>query len=152
MSQSPRHPDHLANALEDLLVRHDLGQGLSDLGTLNRAWYRAAGDRWREGSWVLGLRGSELLVAVTSPAAASRLRFEAPTIAQRLRKAGWSSLKEIQVRVHPQQAQEKRSRSRRYSEEAAKGVAETAAEVSDPDLHAALQRLAGHLAPTDEKA
>lgn len=149
MSRSANHPDHLANALRDLLVRHDLGQGLEDLSALNRAWYQAAGDRWRGCSWVLGWRGTELLVGVTSPAAASRLRFEGPAIAQRLQQAGWSNLKGIRARVQPQQNPGGRPRHRRYSEGAASAVAESAAEMADPELRAALQRLAGHLAPSD---
>ncbi|MFB6259851.1 MAG: DciA family protein, partial [Thiohalorhabdaceae bacterium] len=119
---------------------------------LNRAWYQAAGARWRDCSWVLGWRGSELLVGVTGPAAASRLRFEGPAIAQRLQQAGWADLQGIRARVQPQQESANRRRHRRYSQRAANLVTASAAEVSDPELSAALQRLAGHLAPSGDGA
>ncbi|MEF8793420.1 DciA family protein [Thiohalorhabdus sp.] len=150
MTRFGNHPDHLANALRDLLVRHDLGKGVAELGELNDAWYQAAGDRWRDNSWVLGWRGAELMVGVTSPAAASRLRFEGPVIAKRIQKAGWSNLNGVRAQVQPQEVAARRHRHRHYSRQAANGVVESAAEVTDPELRAALERLAGHLAPSEE--
>lgn len=142
--RSPR-PNPIADALDELLAREGLGQGLADLSALNRAWGRAAGPQWRRVSWVLGLRGSELEVGVTSPAAATRLRFEADRLVERMRRAGWVSLKGIRARVQPQQEQTAHPRHRHYSETAADGVARQAEEVEDPELRAALLRLAGHL-------
>jgi hypothetical protein len=142
--RQPR-PDPLAEALQALLAGDGLGAGLSDLAALNRAWQEAAGPQWRSRSWVLGLRGSELEVGVASPAAASRLRFEAGSLAERMRRAGWPSVKGVRARVQPQAEQVERRRHRRYSEDAAAGVAQGAEEVADPELRAALQRLATRL-------
>jgi hypothetical protein len=145
MSTRPPRPDPLAATLDRLLRREGLGQGLADLAALNRAWRAAAGPRWHPCSWVLGWRGNELEVGVTGPAAASRLRFEGPAIAERMRRAGWGSVKGIRARVQPHTDHAERPRHRRYSEAAAAGVAEQADQVADPELRAALQRLAGHL-------
>lgn len=151
MSRHPKRPDPLSDALADLLKSGGLGQGLSDLANLNRAWSQAAGAHWRGISWVLGLRGAELEVGVTSPAAASRLRFEAGAIAGRLRQAGWSSVKGIKPRVQPQTERHQATRHRRYSEQAASAVADSADEVADPELRTALQRLASRLARPPEE-
>ncbi|HKJ72349.1 MAG TPA: DUF721 domain-containing protein [Gammaproteobacteria bacterium] len=145
MSRSPNRPGPLADALEELLNRQGLDSGLADLAALGRAWRQAAGPRWAGCSRVLGWRGEELVVAVTGPAAASRLRFEADAIGERLRHAGWASVKGIRARVQPHQERAAQPRHRRYSRQAADAAARGAQEVTDPDLRAALQRLAGHL-------
>ena len=150
MSTRPPRPHPLAASLDSLLRREGLGQGLADLAALSRAWAAAAGLGWQRASWVLGWHGAELEVGVTGPAAASRLRFEGPAIAERMRRAGWESVKGIRPRVQPQAEQAEGGRHRRYSAEAANGVAHQAEDVADPELRAALQRLARHLGQPPE--
>jgi len=151
MSHRIPRPNPIADALDELLARQGLGQGMADLTALNRAWGKVAGPQWRNSSWVLGLRGSELEVGVTTPAAATRLRFEADRLAEGMRRAGWRSVKGIRARVQPQREQTSSTRHRRYSEAAAAGVTEQAGEVEDPELRSALFRLASHLGRPPEE-
>lgn len=139
-------PSSLDHALQDLLARQGLDEGLNRLAALNRAWLQAAGPSWQGHSWVLGWREEDLEVAVTSPAAATRLRFEAEAIRQRLHHQGWQGIQRIRARVQPGLATEEASRGRRYSPEAAASVAEAASDISDEGLRSALEDLARNLA------
>lgn len=143
-------PSSLNQALQDLLARQGLEGGLNRLAALNRAWRQAAGPSWQGHSWVLGWRDEDLEVAVTSPAAATRLRFEAEAIRQRLHHEGWQGIQRIRARVQPGLAGEEACRGRRYSPEAAAAVAEAASEIPDQGLRSALEDLARHLAGSPE--
>lgn len=147
---SRTRPSALAEVLRELLVRSGLGSGVADLTALNRAWLRAAGPEWR-GTWVIGLRDGQLQVAVASPAAATRLRFESTRIRETLRDLGWKEVQGIQAKVRPEAGEGKRpDRGRRYSDRAASAVQKGAAGVSDPDLRRALQRLGERLSRRPE--
>lgn len=150
MSQRPPRPDPVADALEQVLSRRGLGPGMEELAALNRAWQQAAGAQWRGRAWVLGWHGAELVVGVLGPGEASRLRFDGPAIAERMRSAGWESVKGIRARVQPQEERATRTRHRHYSPEAAAEVASRAEEVDDPALRAALRSLAGRLGEPPE--
>lgn len=142
---SRTRPSALTEVLRELLVRSGLGSGVEDLTALNRAWLRAAGPEWR-GSWVIGLRDGELQVAVASPAAATRLRFESARIRKALRDQGWREIQAVRAKVRPEAGEVARAdRGRQYSERAASAVQEGAGEVSDPELRSALQRLGRRL-------
>jgi len=143
-------PSSLDHALQDLLTRQGLDEGLNRLAALNRAWLQAAGPSWKGLSWVLGWRDEDLEVAVTSPAAATRLRFEAEAIRQRLHRQGWQGIQRIRARVQPGLATDDPSRGRRYSPEAAAAVAEAAGEIPDDGLRSALENLARHLADSPQ--
>lgn len=138
-------PTPLSSSIQQLIDRQGLGEGLESLAELNRLWHRAAGQAWRQCSWVHAWQEGVLEVGVSNPGAATRLRFEAPELRARLQRAGLTQLREIIARVQPQDGAGRARRHRRYSPAAAEGVAREASEVGDPELRAALDRLATHL-------
>lgn len=89
------------------------------------------------------LQRRRLVLHVDTPAWASRLRYQAPTLARSLRP-DVPGLEDIQVRIQPAQARrrEQNARSIRLSAQAARHLRDTAAGLQDPALSAALQRLA----------
>lgn len=140
MSKKPR-------PLGDTLQRTLRGQGLAgrleQLRGLQHYW-RTAAPEWAACSQLTGLRDGVASVVLASPAAATRLRFEAPRLAARLREAGLEEVREIRPRVAtPPAAPPKRGRH--YSPEAAARLAAGAEEVDDPELRAALLGLAERL-------
>jgi hypothetical protein len=145
MKRGYPRPIPLGNSIQQLITRQGLGEGLESLAELNRLWHRIAGPEWRQCSWVHGWRDGVLVVGVSSPGTATRLRFEAPELRARLQRAGLTQLQEITARVQPEDGLHRPRRHRRYSPSAAQRVAREAEEVTDPELRAALTRLATHL-------
>ncbi len=98
---------------------------------------------------VANLRAGTLVLAADSPAWAARLRFHAPRLLRRLRARG---LKAQRVRVLIQAPIPARRETpvpppRRLSAEAARLIHQQAEAIADPDLAAALRRLARRRGP-----
>lgn len=90
-----------------------------------------------------GIADGCLLLFATTPAWASRLRFEAPRLQKLLARKGLASIRSVQVRIVP--AAEARSlppRQMRMSRDTARLLEQTARAVQDPRLAQALARLA----------
>jgi hypothetical protein len=145
MARHITRPVRLRSALDQLLTTQGWRRGVDSITTLNQLWGQVAGEGWRQCSWVHRWQDGVLEIGVTNPGAATRLRFESAALCSRLQQAGLEGLQTIVARVQPQPASEREPRHRRYSATAAQRVAEEASEVADPDLRAALNRLAGHL-------
>jgi hypothetical protein len=133
-------PRPLGDTLQRTLRGHGLAGRLEQLRGLQRHWAKAAPE-WAEQSQLIGLRDGIATVVLTSPAAATRLRFEATRLAARLREAGLEEVREIRPRVSAPPS-ERPARSRSYSPEAADRLAAEAERITDPELRAALRRLA----------
>lgn len=140
MSQTPRP---VGDFLQQTLRGHGLAGRLEQLRGLQRYWARAA-PNWAGQSQLIGLHDGLATVVLASPAAATRLRFEAPRLAARLREAGLAEVRGLRVRIHTPPAQ-RPARSRSYSPDAAARVAAEAEAVTDPELRNALLRLAHRL-------
>ncbi|MBE9516516.1 MAG: DUF721 domain-containing protein [Proteobacteria bacterium] len=119
------------------------------------AWQHAAGDLAGRAEPISYSEGV-LVLRVSSPGWASRLRYQLRPLIERLRsEADFSALTDIEVRVRPQadpdveQAQQQiREERTRYERKATRmsdhtaDVIQTAADaIDDPDLKQALQRL-----------
>ncbi|SCY00853.1 DciA family protein [Thiohalorhabdus denitrificans] len=138
-------PDSVAGTIRALLRKQGMTEEFERLAAVTRIWDGVAGPNWREHAWVEGWDGTVLTIGVANPGNATRLRFEADELAGRLRAQGLAGLQELRPVVRPVGQRTPPPRHRRYSPEAAARVADSAAEVADPDLRAALLRLADHL-------
>ncbi len=145
MKNHPTGPTLLGDVLPRLLEAQGVGHEVATLAELDRLWVRAAGEPWAHQSWVITWREDRLEIGVPTPSLASRLRFEEAGLRSRLRAAGLPRLREIRVRVQPLADRRERRRHRRYSAEAGARMTAAAGEVPDPELRAALQRLARRL-------
>ncbi len=90
------------------------------------------------------IRGGILSLAAESPAWASRLRFHAPQILRDLRQNAHLQVNKVHVLVSPTRASVERPRRRRadLSHKSASLLHDTALNINDPQLRAALFRIA----------
>lgn len=132
------------------------GQGMAPLQHLMQHGKRLArlnmlildilGNEDAAGCRVANLRGTTLVLAVTSPAWASRLRYQIPRLLQQFQSdSRLPAITDIQIRVMPEQLGPKPRPPRRatMSASAAHCIEQCAEHISDAKLSAALKRLAG---------
>ena len=97
---------------------------------------------------LVNLQGHRLVLAVPSPAWASRLRYQIPSLLACLQKQpGMQQLSEIQLRVIPAAEPSGKSgpvRSVSLSAQSASMIADCAKHIDDPGLSQAMLRLARH--------
>lgn len=93
---------------------------------------------------VANVRNHTLVLLADSPAWAARLRFHAPTILRKLELDHKLSLRRVQIRVDPEAVRAPRRRVRRTGLSTHSGhlLRQAAQAVEDPQLKAALERLA----------
>lgn len=144
-------PAPLGSLLGQVLQERGLGHDVAALAELNRLWSQAAGAPWPRHSWVIAWREGRLEIGTLSPALVTRLRFEEPNLRARLLEAGLTGLQEIRARVLPGEERKTGRRHRRYSPDAGAKLARASAEIGDPELRSALERLAGHLVSPPEE-
>jgi hypothetical protein len=137
------NPRPLKDVLTGALRSHRLSGQLSHLSGLQSYWARAAPE-WAPSSQLTGLRDGTATVTVTSPAAATRLRFESGRLAARLREAGLGEVREIRARIIDP-APHRSPRHRPYSPAGAARMAEEAQNITDSELRASILRLAQRL-------
>jgi hypothetical protein len=90
-----------------------------------------------------GIADGCLLLFATTPAWASRLRFEAPRLQKLLARKGLASIRSVQVRIIPEaESRLHAPRKMRMSRYTARLLEQTARAVQDPRLAQALARLA----------
>lgn len=92
-----------------------------------------------------------LVLAVQDAAWASQLRYELPTLRDKLRKAGLHQLISIRIQLSPSHVapvEKKQKTSRPLSPKAKQIICESAKHCSYPPLKAALERLGEHQAST----
>ncbi|MFP4560785.1 MAG: DciA family protein [Thiohalorhabdus sp.] len=145
MRHTKFRPDSVAGAIRTLLRKQGLNEEIERLAAVTRIWDGVADASLRKHAWVESWDGTVLTIGVGDPGSATRLRFEADELAGRLRAHGLPDLQELRPVVRPVGQRNPPPRHRRYSPEAAARVADSAAEVADQELRAALLRLADHL-------
>ncbi|MEN8107092.1 MAG: DUF721 domain-containing protein [Pseudomonadota bacterium] len=95
---------------------------------------------------ILSVRGETLVLAADSPVWAARLRFHAPKLAKQLAKIQTVKLRTVRVRVRPPEqlpVMAIRSSKPHLSVKSSDTLRQTARNVTDPGLKAALLKLAG---------
>ena len=97
---------------------------------------------------LVNLQGQSLILAVPSPAWATRMRYQLPTLLSCLQaQQGMRHIKEIQIRVHPANDHETPRQAPRpvsLSAQSAMLIADCAEHINDAALSQALFRLARH--------
>lgn len=136
--------------LSELLQREEFAAG----GTLQRGQYLYRLNRLLQTlvdseqslhCQVGNIRDDQLILYCDSPAWASRLRFQLPSLLRQLQqRKGLSTLKRIDVRVLPREQPKQQPRTRRLSQTASSCIQACAAGIQDDKLHDALLRLASH--------
>ncbi|TDJ32328.1 MAG: DUF721 domain-containing protein [Gammaproteobacteria bacterium] len=92
---------------------------------------------------VANLRGDTLVVAADSPVWASRIRYESRQILREMAASCGVTASKLQILVRSPEAPESQaSRARKLPQNAARSLEAAAAAVDDPELTAALLRLA----------
>jgi hypothetical protein len=135
-------------ALSSEILRR-FGGHLDGVGTLRARWHALVGEPMAGHSEPTLYEGGRLTVTVRSPAWASRLRQQEPGLMRTLRAdASFRGVRELRIRIQPTDPIVKptpvpTSSPSRISPAAARMVKSVAATVSDVDLRAALERLAG---------
>jgi hypothetical protein len=135
------------NSLSNEILRRFGGQ-LDRLGSLRARWHRLVGQPMAGHSEPTCFEGGRLTVTVPSPAWASRLRQQEAGLVRALRTdPEFRALRDIKMRVQPTDPVMKLSPATtrgpsRISSQAARLVRSVAETVDDPQLRAALERLA----------
>lgn len=125
------------------------GGHLDGIGTLRARWHGLVGEPMAGHSEPTLYEGGRLTVTVPSPAWASRLRQQETGLMRALRtELAFRGLRELRVRIQPTDPIVKPTPAptrlpSRISPAAARMVKSVAETVSDLDLRAALERLAG---------
>jgi hypothetical protein len=114
---------------------------------LRHAWHAFVGEPLASHVHPVRYTGGLLFVHVNTPAWASRLRHEKPGLLDLLRKCAlFRGIADIRFRVMPVDPSVVRAQGpaqpSRLSGKAAQVVAQTAANIANPELRAALERLA----------
>ena len=137
------------NNLSNEILRRFGGQ-LDRLGSLRARWPGLVGEPMSGHSEPTNFEGGRLTVTVRSPAWASRLRQQEVALVRSLRAdPAFRSLRDIKVRIEPtdpivKPAPSPTRNASRIPSQAARLVKSVADTVSDPQLRAALERLAAH--------
>jgi len=137
-----------------------LARELDDLSRLKLAWSRCMPAPLSEHTFPRQYEQGSLTIAAYSAAWASRLRQQQTGLIERLRREpGMAALRDLSVRIVPKGESdpaaelrtlfEHRKPPQRLSPESARLLREVADRVSDPDLSAALNRLANRAAQGD---
>lgn len=94
---------------------------------------------------VLSVRDATLVLAADSPVWAARLRFQSIQLIKQLTESGTVNLRTVEVRIRPpadQGVAHKSQRRKAFTRETGHILGQAARDLSDPDLRAALLRLA----------
>lgn len=139
-------------------LTHELNRRVDEGLRLRRIWAAAVAEALAAHAYPVRYAAGLLFVHVDTPAWASRLRHQQSALISALRRdPALRDLTELRVRVVPPESAETPTADRRapsrLSAQAAKVIERTAVAISDPDLRAALERLAqrGGAAPLKRK-
>jgi hypothetical protein len=125
----------------------------SELKTLTALVQKALAQNEPVPCEVHSFRGGCLVLAVTDPVWAARLRYEIPSLRDQLRKEGLHQLSSIRISLSPGSTPEpfnnkKRTQGPLLSSKAKQAICESAKHCAYPPLRDALERLGEHQAST----